>query len=179
VDAAAMRAGVERSLRRLGVECLDLLQLHHPSARVPIEDSMGVLNDLRARGLTHHVGVCNVTLTQLRRAEQAGPIATVQNHLHVRRVTPASVRLIEYCASQGVAFLAYQPLAQGLLLTDAALSETAEQRGIGVIEALLGPLLRLADNVIPIPGSGTARHVREIVESYWAHERRAPPRALA
>ncbi|WP_063755679.1 aldo/keto reductase [Streptomyces sp. NRRL F-2747] len=159
----------EGSLRRLRLEAVDVLQLHHPSTRIPLEDQVGALQDVRRRGLARHIGLCNVTLEQLRRAEREGPIASVQNHLHALRITPDDLRLVAYCKDRGITVMAYQPFAEGSLLTEPRVVRAAERKGVPAAQVALGVLLDLGDHVVPIPGSGSTRHVRANAEAVADH----------
>lgn len=161
VDARPERLleAAEGSLRRLGLDALDLLQLHHPSTRIPLEEQVGALQEARRRGLTRHVGLCNVTLEQLRLAEREGPVASVQNHLHARRVTPAVLELVAYCRERGITVMAYQPFAEGALLREPRVLDAAERQGVTPAQVALGVLLDLGDHVLPLPGAGRAVHV--------------------
>jgi diketogulonate reductase-like aldo/keto reductase len=126
-----------------------------------ILDQVAPLHNLRQRGFVRHVGICNVTLDQLRRAEEAGPLVSVQNHLHLRRMTGDELRLIEYCEGRGIAYLAYQPLAEGILLTDPAVREAAREAGTTPAGLALGRLLRVASNVVPLMGTARPAHLVE------------------
>ncbi|MEU4730039.1 aldo/keto reductase [Streptomyces sp. NPDC023588] len=159
----------EGSLRRLRLEAVDVLQLHHPSTRVPLEDQVGALQDVRRRGLARHIGLCNVTLEQLQRAEREGPIVSVQNHLHALRITPDDLRLVAYCKDRGITVMAYQPFAEGALLNEPRVVRAAERKGVPAAQVALGVLLDLGDHVMPIPGSGSARHVQANVDAVVDH----------
>ncbi|MFD7979000.1 aldo/keto reductase [Streptomyces sp. NPDC059071] len=168
-DPQSLTRAAEGSLRRLKLEAVDVLQLHHPSTRIPLEDQVGALQDIRRRGLARHVGLCNVTLEQLRRAEREGPIVSVQNHLHARRITPDDLRLVAYCKDRGITVMAYQPFAEGALLTEPGVVRAAERKGVPAAQVALGVLLDLGDHVLPIPGAGSARHMRANVDAVVNH----------
>ncbi|MFF4528114.1 aldo/keto reductase [Streptomyces sp. NPDC001407] len=171
VDARpkSLARAAEASVRRLRLDTVDVLQLHHPSTRIPLEDQVGALQDIRRRGLARHVGLCNVTLEQLQRAEHEGPIASVQNHLHAQRITPDVLRLMAYCKSRGITVMAYQPFAEGALLKDPRMMRAAERKGISVVQVALGVLLDLGDHVVPIPGAGSTRHAQANVNAVVDH----------
>ena len=109
----------ERSLRHLGTDRIDLYQIHWPSGtfgseRVPLEESMAALVDLRAQGKIRAIGVSNFDLTQLEEACRLGPVDSLQPPYSLLwRVIEAD--LLPFCERAGVAILAYSPLAQGLL----------------------------------------------------------------
>ncbi|MFE7465516.1 aldo/keto reductase [Streptomyces sp. NPDC057499] len=171
VDARPERLAraAEDSLRRLRLEAVDVLQLHHPSTRIPLEEQVGALQDIRRSGLARHIGLCNVTLDQLRRAEREGPVVSVQNHLHARRITPDDLNLLAYCEDRGITVMAYQPFAEGALLTEPRVVRAAERKGVPAAQVALGVLLDLGDHVVPIPGAGSARHVRANADAVVDH----------
>jgi pyridoxine 4-dehydrogenase len=165
VRASHLERSARASARRLRTDTIDLLQLHHPSKHSDIRDQVASLHRLREHGFVRHVGVCNVNLDQLRRAEEAGPLVSVQNHLHLRRMTGDDLRLIEYCERRGIAYLAYQPLAEGMLLNDPAVREAAREAGTTPAGLALGRLLAVASNVVPLVGTARPTHLLENVNA--------------
>ena len=109
-----LRREVGESLERLRTDHLDLLYLHAPDPRVPIEESIGALARLHAEGLTRSIGVSNVGLEQLRRAAGAGPVAAVQLPYNMLQ-REIEAEIVPWCLSEGVAVIAYWPLMKGLL----------------------------------------------------------------
>ncbi|MBV9880756.1 MAG: aldo/keto reductase [Gemmatirosa sp.] len=118
-----VRRAAEASLRRLGVDCIDLYQLHQPDPDVPIAETLGALNELVLAGKVRAIGVSNFDVTALREAEAAAgaagaagvsPVVSVQNEYSLFHREPERGVLAE-CARSGVAFLPYYPLANGLL----------------------------------------------------------------
>lgn len=113
----SVRRDVEQSLRRLGVDVLDLCQVHHPDPHVPIADTMGELLRLRSEGKLREIGVCNFSAEQVEQAQQAladVPLASLQSEYSLLR------RGVERGAMDAVheleiGFLAYSPLLHGLL----------------------------------------------------------------
>ncbi len=147
-----LRAHCEASLRSLGVERIDLYHLHWPDPQVPIEDSVGALTELQRAGKVDQIGVSNVDLAQLRRAERAGRIAAVQNRFSV--FDQGSLDVVRHCERTGTAFLAYSPLGgAGGRQPPAALLAVAERHDVTPPEAALAWLLALAPVVIPIVGA--------------------------
>src|ERR1700738_3537876 len=116
-----LREALEGSLRRLRLERIDIYQFHRPDAKVPFEDSVGELAKLRQEGKIRHVGLSNVTIDQLARAQQIVPTVTVQNHYNLamrqsEQMTEAeSEAMIDLCARQGIGFIPWSPLAFGEL----------------------------------------------------------------
>jgi pyridoxine 4-dehydrogenase len=159
-----MRKTLEESLARLGVDAVDLLQLHHPSARIAIEETMETLAAFRVEGLARHIGVCNVSLDQLRRAQRVVEVAAVQNYLHVLRVTQADLDLVAECSQLEIPFMAYQPLGEGNLLRETRVVAAANRQGVSPLAVALGGLWELSPTVVPLVGSSDPVHVRELLK---------------
>jgi aryl-alcohol dehydrogenase-like predicted oxidoreductase len=160
-----LRAACEASLLALGVEAIDLYQLHRPDPQVPWAESVGALEQLRQEGKVRAVGVSNADPAQIREAAGITPLAAVQNELSPRfRSSLPEVRL---CAELSVAFLPWSPLggmgAAGALGAEhAAFAEVAAERGVSPQRVCLAWLLAQAPVVIPIPG---ARRVQSVLDS--------------
>ena len=115
---AAVRRGVEATLERLGVDHVDVIQVHDPDPRTPIEDTWDALMSLVAEGVIGGAGLSNHPVELMDRALAVGPIAVVQHQysaLWQRRRTDGT---IAWCRDRGVPFLAWAPLASGFLVDD-------------------------------------------------------------
>ena len=148
----------EESLARLRLEQIPLYQLHSPDPNVPIEDSIGALRELQQEGKVKHIGVSNVTVHELERAQAVAPIVSVQNRYNA--LDRHSDALVERCERQGLAFLPWAPLAKG----DADVPEAqaiADRHGASASQVLLAWLLARSPVMVPIPGSGSMAHVEE------------------
>jgi pyridoxine 4-dehydrogenase len=155
-----LRRCCEASLLRLGLERIDLYQLHTVDPKVPIEDSMGALAELQEEGKIRHVGVSNVTLEELERAQEIVPVVSVQNQYNV--VNRASEDILRYCAENGLAFLPYFPLAVGELAeSGTALADIARSHGATPAQVALAWLLQHAPVTLPIPGTSKVAHFDE------------------
>jgi aryl-alcohol dehydrogenase-like predicted oxidoreductase len=155
-----LRTACEGSLRRLGVERIDLYQLHQVDERVPLVDSVGTLAELQAEGKVAAVGLCNVSLVQLEAARQVVEVASVQNpyHLGFRMFEP----VLQACEATSTAFLAWAPLGGGRLAGRAsALWTEARRRGVTPAALALGWLLNRSPALAPIPGTGSLSHLQE------------------
>jgi aryl-alcohol dehydrogenase-like predicted oxidoreductase len=161
---AHLRAACEASLRALGVEAIDLYQYHRPDPKVPYEDSVGTLAELRQEGKIRLVGISNADPDQIRLAASITPIASVQNEL-----SPAfrsSLPELELCTELGIAFLPWSPLggigkASDLGAKHAAFGAVAEQHGVSPQQVCLAWLLALSPVCIPIPGSSRPESIRD------------------
>lgn len=148
----------EESLARLRLEQIPLYQLHSPDPNVPIEDSIGALRELQQEGKIKHIGVSNVTVDDLQRAQAVAPIVSVQNRYNA--LDRHSDALLERCEQQGLAFLPWAPLASG----DADVPEAraiADRHGASTRQVLLAWLLARSPVILPIPGSGSMAHAEE------------------
>jgi len=144
------------SLRALGVERIALYQLHAPDPKVPLATSVRALAALRADGLVEEIGLCNVTVAQLREALDLAPIASVQAELSPWRDASLRGGLLPLCAERGIAFLAYRPLggAEGRarLERDRVLRAIAERHEASAADVVLEWLRSLSTVVVPLPG---------------------------
>jgi aryl-alcohol dehydrogenase-like predicted oxidoreductase len=150
------------SLRRLGVERIDLWQLHRPDPQVPFEDQVGTFAELRAEGKVRYVGLSNVSVAQLETARRIVPIASVQNLYNV--ADRSSEAVLEACAAAGIGFIPWRPVADAASLGGAARSavEAAVGRtGATPAQVALAWLLRRSPVMLPIPGTSTVTHLEE------------------
>jgi pyridoxine 4-dehydrogenase len=153
----AIRAHCEGSLRRLRLDRIDLYQLHGPDARVPLEESVGALAELRQEEKIRHVGLSNVTVDELERALLIGPIASVQNAYNV--VERESEDVVERCAVDDIAFLPYFPLH--LPRHHRQLADVASRHGATAEQVALAWLLYRAPVICPIPGTSSLDHLEK------------------
>jgi aryl-alcohol dehydrogenase-like predicted oxidoreductase len=157
-----LRAECEESLRRLRLERIDLWQLHRIDPRVPLEEQLGAVRDLRDEGKIRLFGLSQVTVPELRRARGLIEVATVQNRYSV--ADRASDDVVAECERGGIGFLPWFPLALGRL-ADAGgpLARVAARRGATPARVALAWLLRRSPVMLPIPGTGAVAHLRENV----------------
>lgn len=154
-----LRAHCEASLRALAVERIDLYHLHWPDPQLPIEDSVDGLSELQRAGKIDQIGLCNVDLTQLQRAQQIAPITSVQNPLSVFYQRHKGV--VEYCLRNNIAFLAYSPLGGAGYLAHhqpPTLTRIANLRGASPDQVAIAWLLARYPNVIPVVGATRPEH---------------------
>ncbi len=163
-----LREALEGSLRRLRLDRIDLYQFHRPDPKVPFEDSVGELAKMRQEGKIRHVGLSNVTIDQLARAQKIVPIVTVQNHYNLamrqsEHMTVAeSEEMIDRCARQGIGFIPWSPLAFGeLARSGGALDQIAKQHNAKPGQIALAWLLKRSSTMLPIPGTSSVRHLEE------------------
>ena len=152
-----LREACEGSLSRLRLDEIPLYQLHRVDPRVPLEDSIGALVELKNEGKIRHIGVSNVSEEQLRVAEAIVPVVSVQNRFNVndRKSQP----LIDLCEQEDLVFLPWAPIQE----TDqrAAVAAAAERRGVTERQLVLAWLLASSPAMLPIPGTGSPEHAEE------------------
>lgn len=119
---AAVRADVEASLRRLGVEHIDVVQLHDPDPQVPVEETVGALTERVAVGAVGAVGLSNHPVELLDRAVAAGPIAVVQHQWNLLQHEADAEAALDWSARHGARFLGWSPLASGFLTSGLAVA---------------------------------------------------------
>jgi aryl-alcohol dehydrogenase-like predicted oxidoreductase len=112
----AVRADLEASLRRLGTDHVDALQLHDPDPEVPVEETVGAIAELVAEGKVRHIGLSNHPVALLERGHRVAPIAVVQHQWSVLHNPPETAAAQRWCREVGAAFLAWSPLASGFLV---------------------------------------------------------------
>jgi pyridoxine 4-dehydrogenase len=163
-----LREALEGSLRRLRLDHIDIYQFHRPDPNVPFEDSVGALAKMRQEGKIRHVGLSNVTIDQLARAQKIVPIVTVQNHYNLalresEHMTVAeSEEMIDLCARQGIGFIPWSPLSFGeLARSDGALVQIAKRHNAQPSQIALAWLLKRSSTMLPIPGTASVKHLEE------------------
>jgi aryl-alcohol dehydrogenase-like predicted oxidoreductase len=157
-----LREACEGSLRRLRLDRIDVYQLHRPDPNVPLEESVGELARLREEGKIRHVGLSNVSVEQLVRAQALVPIVSVQNRFSLADRRYEDV--LEECDRQGIAFFPWYPLAVGdLALPGGTLGRIASARGATPAQVALAWLLARSPVVVPIPGTASIEHLEENV----------------
>jgi aryl-alcohol dehydrogenase-like predicted oxidoreductase len=157
-----LRQCVLMSLRRLGVERIDLWQLHRIDPAVPRDEQFGVIAEMRDEGLIRHVGLSQVTVAEIEAARAVVPIATVQNLYHLARRD--SEEALAYCAENDIGFIPWFPLAAGALARPGGLlDDVAGRLGASHGQVALAWLLRKSPVMLPIPGTGRVAHLEENV----------------
>jgi pyridoxine 4-dehydrogenase len=155
-----LRQECEMSLRRLGVERIDLFQLHRIDPKVPADDQFGVLRDLQKEGKVRHVGLSEVNVTEIEAARRIVPITTVQNQYNLAYRNSEDV--LDYCTRKNIGFIPWFPLATGeLAKPHGALTRIARQLGAQPAQVALAWLLKKSSVMLPIPGTSKVKHLEE------------------
>src|SRR3954464_1569632 len=157
-----LRAMLEMSLRRLGVDEIDLWQLHRIDPEVPREEQFGVLKEMRDEGKVRHVGLSEVSVEEIEAAREVVEVATVQNLYNL--TNRQSEDVLEYCEANGIGFIPWFPLAAGALANPGGpVAEAAEAHGATPGQVALAWLLQRSEVMLPIPGTGSVEHLEENV----------------
>jgi len=155
-----LRRSCTDSLQRLRLERIDLYQLHSVDHRVPIEDSIGTLVELQREGKIRCIGVSNVSADELSRARSVAEIVSVQNGYNLR--DRSSDGLIDICATAGIVFIPFYPLAKGRLVrSDSPVARIAERYHATPGQIALAWLLHRSPVMLPIPGTSSLAHFEE------------------
>lgn len=150
---------VEGSLKRLRRERIDLYQLHRIDPKVPLEDSLGAIKEMRDAGKIRHVGLSEVGPDEIERARKVVPIATVQNQYNVER--RRWEKTLKYCENAGLGFMPWSPVGGGRLLSDSALEKVAKAHNASVYQVAIAWLLQHSPAMLPIPGTSSVAHLEE------------------
>jgi len=160
----------KRSLKRLGLKQMDLYQLHWPSSKIPIAETMRAMEKLVSDGLTRHIGVSNFSVEQMKEAQQSlSHEKIVSNQVEFSLVDRSvEARILPYCQKEGLTLIAYSPLGQGKIprgrgSSFKVLDEIAAKLDKSRNQVALGWVLQ-HDSVVAIPKAADPEHVKENAE---------------
>jgi aryl-alcohol dehydrogenase-like predicted oxidoreductase len=160
-----LRIACDASLKALGLERIALYQLHAPDPAVPFEDSVEALGELQRAGKIRWIGLSNVSVDQVRRAESVVQVTSVQNRLNPYFREALSDGVLDYCGSRGIGFLAYSPTGGGRLTKKITFHPTLLAIGnrIGATPhaVCLGWVLAQGATVIAIPSARRVEHAKD------------------
>ncbi|WP_405182372.1 aldo/keto reductase [Nocardia sp. NBC_01377] len=155
-----LRQQLELSLRHLGLDRIDLYQLHRIDAKVPLADQIGALLEFQQEGKIRHIGLSEVSVEQLAQAREIAEIASVQNLYNLANRRAEDV--LDYAEANGIAFIPWFPIATGELARPGGPLDTfAKQHGATPSQLALAWLLRRSPVLLPIPGTSSVAHVEE------------------
>jgi pyridoxine 4-dehydrogenase len=155
-----LKEACEGSLRRLRLERIDVYQLHSPDPRVPWEDSVGAMKQLKDEGKVRHVGISNVSVDELERARSIVEVVTVQNRYNLENRRSEDV--LERCEELGIGFIPWFPLATGdLARSGGPLDRIAGAHDAAPAQIALAWLLARSPVMLPIPGTSSVEHLEE------------------
>lgn len=150
---------LDGSLRRLRLDRIDLYQLHRIDPDVPMEVTFAFLKGAQHDGRVGHLGLSEVSVEQVKRAQEFFEVASVQNRYSVQDRSAEPV--LEYCTAQGIAFIPWFPIGGGDMKGGEALKAIADAHGVGDRQVALAWLLHHADNILLIPGTSSVAHLEE------------------
>ena len=155
-----LRQAVRMSLRRLGLETIDLYQLHRIDPEVPAEDQFAVLREFQDEGLVRLVGLSEVGVDEIKAAQDAGlTVATVQNEYNLGNRKHEAV--VDFCEAEGIGFIPWYPLNAGKLADSDTLADAAGELGASASQVALAWLLKRSPVMLPIPGTSSVAHLEE------------------
>jgi aryl-alcohol dehydrogenase-like predicted oxidoreductase len=169
-----LKSTCEGSLRRLKVDTIDVYQLHSPDPKVPFEESVGALAELREQGKIRHVGLSNVGvdqaaqrgsaedgIAQVERAREMVPVVSVQNRYSLTK--PRVEGLIDHCEREGIGFIPWSPIDWGELADAEGLKAIADAHDATTTQVAIAWLLQRSPVMLPIPGTASMAHLEENV----------------
>jgi aryl-alcohol dehydrogenase-like predicted oxidoreductase len=157
-----LRQQAELSLRHLGVDRIDLYQLHRIDPQVPLADQLGELVALQQEGKIRHIGLSQVTVEQLRQARELAPIVSVQNLYNL--ANRADEDVLNYAEQENIGFIPWFPIATGQLAAPGGpLAAISADHGASPAQLALAWLLRRSPVMLPIPGTSSVAHLEDNV----------------
>jgi aryl-alcohol dehydrogenase-like predicted oxidoreductase len=158
-----LREACEGSLRRLRVSTIDLYQLHRIDPKVPVEDQIGALLDLQKEGKIRHLGLSEVSVSQIEQVRRMATIVSVQNRFNL--VDRSAQDVLDHCTREQIGFIPWFPLATGFLaFPSGPLSRAAEKLQATPSQVALAWLLQKSPVMLPIPGTSRLTHLEQNVE---------------
>ncbi len=154
-----LRDACDGSLKRLRLDQIAVYQLHRPDPKVPLDESIGALVELKDAGKIRHIALSNVTEAQLHRAQRLTPIVSVQNRFNVS--DRSSESMLDLCEQEDLAFLPWAPVQE--LDGKGAVAAAAKRLGATPIQVVLAWLLARSPAMLPIPGTGSVAHLEDNV----------------
>ena len=155
-----LRQECEMSLRRLGLDRIDLFQLHRIDPKVPADEQFGLLKDLQGEGKIRYAGLSEVSVAEIKAARKIVPIVSVQNLYNITERKYEDV--LEYCTRENLGFIPWFPLATGnLAKPGSALEKIARRLGAEPGQVALAWLLRKSPVMLPIPGTSQVKHLED------------------
>ena len=157
-----LRQCVEMSLRRLKLERIELYQLHRIDPQVPVEVSLGELKKMQQEGKSRHIGLSEVSVQEIERAQRTVSIVSVQNKYNIADRTHEGV--LKFCEKQGIGFIPWFPMEQGKLnKPGSVLEQAAKAHKVTTAQLAIAWLLHHSPVILPIPGTSSVKHLEENV----------------
>ncbi|AHM59754.1 aldo/keto reductase [Flammeovirgaceae bacterium 311] len=154
-----LQEALEGSLKRLKQDRIDLYQLHRVDPEVPFEKSLNFLKKVQEQGLVKHIGLSEVSVDQIKKAQEYVEVVSVQNKYSVDNRDWEDE--LEYCIEQGIAFIPWYPLNAGNVQALEVLNSIADRHQASAHQIALSWLLHHAPNILLIPGTSKVKHLEE------------------
>src|SRR5213078_3536080 len=152
---------VDKSLKRLKLDRIDLYQLHTVDRKVPIEDSLGALKKAQDAGKIRHVGLSNVTIQEIEQAKKVLPIVSIQNRYNIEDRDSEGV--LSYCEKEKMGFLPWAPVGGNgrgsLTKSGNPVEAEAKRHNVTAVQLALAWLLQKSPVMLPIPGTANIAHL--------------------
>jgi pyridoxine 4-dehydrogenase len=158
-DPEYLKQCVDKSLKRLKLERIDLYQLHRIDPKVPMEDSIGALKEIQSAGKIRHIGLSEVSPEQVERARKIVPIVTVQNRYNI--TDRKWENTLTYCEKERIGFMPWAPVGGTRGMTNAALEKASKDHSVTIYQLGLAWLLHRSPVMLPIPGTSSLAHLEE------------------
>src|SRR6266403_1637619 len=154
---------VDKSLKRLKLERIDLWQLHRIDRKVPVEESLGAIKKAQDAGKIRHVGLSEVSVAEIEQAKKVVPIVSIQNRYNI--TDRESEAALNYCQKEKMGFIPWAPIGGGgsrsLSKAGTALEAEAKRHNVSVVQLALAWLLQKSPVMLPIPGTSSLTHLEE------------------
>src|SRR5438093_2035021 len=154
---------VDKSLKRLKLERIDLWQLHRIDRKVPVEESLGAIKKAQDAGKIRHVGLSEVTVAEIEQAKKVVPIVSIQNRYNI--TDRDSEDALNYCEKEKMGFIPWAPIGGGgtrsLSKASNPLEAEAKRHNVSVVQLALAWLLQKSPVMLPIPGTSSLAHLEE------------------
>src|SRR5437762_3824180 len=154
---------IDKSLKRLKLERIDLWQLHRIDRKVPVEESLGAIKKAQDAGKIRHVGLSEVTVAEIEQAKKVVPIVSIQNRYNI--TDRESEDALNYCEKEKMGFIPWAPIGGGgsgsLSKAGSAVEAEAKRHNVSVVQLALAWLLQRSPVMLPIPGTSSLAHLEE------------------
>ena len=154
---------VDKSLKRLKLERIDLWQLHRIDRKVPVEESLGAIKKAQDAGKIRHVGLSEVTVAEIEQAKKVAPIVSIQNRYNI--TDRESEAALNYCEKEKMGFIPWAPIGgsgtRSLSKSATSLEAEAKRHNVSVVQLALAWLLQKSPVILPIPGTSSLAHLDE------------------
>jgi pyridoxine 4-dehydrogenase len=154
-----LKEAVDKSLKRLKLDRIDLYQLHRIDKKVPAEESLGALKEAQQAGKIRHIGLSEVSQEEIERAKKVVPIVSIQNRYNFD--DRKSEKALEYCEKENLGFLPWAPVGGNRGLSGTGAETVAKAHNVSVYQIALAWLLQRSPVMLPIPGTQNLQHLED------------------